>query len=49
MENKKISDTRNDIANAKNRCGSIWMGEGSADLITKEVGEVAGRIKGRNQ
>ena len=42
---KKIKNFRenilSDIANAKNRCGSIWMGE-SADLIA--VSEVAAKL-----
>lgn len=45
---KKIKNFRenmlSDIANAKNRCGSIWMGEGPADLIAKEVSKTAAKF-----
>lgn len=45
---KKIKNFRknilSDIAIAENRCGSIWMGEGPADLIAKEVSETAAKL-----
>lgn len=45
---KRIKNFRknilSDIANAKNRCGSIWMKEGHADSIAEEVSKMAAKF-----